>query len=203
MKSDGSVADEAMTLTEVARTGAGALFYFEHDDETYYVMPATFAKERANSEAVAGFLVLSDIDRVILPVRQLTRYVPVAGIILAILTILLIFFIVKVFLQPIDEIGHGVQEVIAGNRDYMWNVDDSYFSDLAHSLNIMSARLQGKPDPDSEDAEGAREWQGMVGGGGGSQGGSGGANNSGGKKSIVGLGNLRGRSADSSDKKDE
>ena len=98
---------------------------------------------------------------------------------------------------PLQEISRGVQEVIAGNRDFMWEVNEkSHMSDLAHSLNIMSARLQGKRDPDSDDVEGADEWAAMAGGGGG-------AAQAQRPAGIGGLGGLRGRAASDDDGEDD
>jgi hypothetical protein len=69
----------------------------------------------------------------------------------------------------------------------MWPVDeDSEFSDLSHSLNIMSARLQGKRDPDAEEGDGSEAWASPSAGGDGA------------KKGLGGLG-LRKRTTDVGD----
>jgi hypothetical protein len=82
----------------------------------------------------------------------------------------------------------------------MWEVDEkSHLSDMAHSLNVMSARLQGKRDPDAEEVEGADEWAAMTGGGGAAQAAAAPAKPAG----IGGLGGLRGRAAADDEDEDE
>jgi HAMP domain-containing protein len=106
-----------------------------------------------------GFAVLHSVAHIQAPLLAFSRTLPAVALVLFLLGTILIVVITRSFLAPLEEISRGVQEVIAGNREYMWPVDDrSSFSDLSHSLNIMSARLQGKRDPDAEDGEGGEGW---------------------------------------------
>ncbi len=68
-------------------------------------------------------------------------------------------FVESHVMRPIEEITAGVQAVIAGDSDFMWPVDDSSpFVALSHQLNVMSARLQGKIDPDADPPEATGSW---------------------------------------------
>jgi hypothetical protein len=55
------------------------------------------------------------------------------------------------FLEPLDKIESGVSEVINGNRDYAWDAPSKDFEGLANGLNVMLARLLGRPDPSDDE----------------------------------------------------
>jgi len=58
------------------------------------------------------------------------------------------------FLTPLDKIEAGVAEVINGNRDYVFESPSQDFEGLANGLNVMLARLLGRPEPGEEDEDG-------------------------------------------------
>jgi hypothetical protein len=58
------------------------------------------------------------------------------------------------FLQPLDSIEGGVAEVINGNREYSFDSPSKDFEGLANGLNVMLARLLGRPDPSDDDLGG-------------------------------------------------
>jgi hypothetical protein len=58
------------------------------------------------------------------------------------------------FLQPLDRIETGVAEVINGNRDYSFDTPSKDFEGLANGLNVMLARLLGRPDPSDDELGG-------------------------------------------------
>jgi hypothetical protein len=55
------------------------------------------------------------------------------------------------FVRPLDGIETGVAEVINGNHDYVFESTSPDFEGLANSLNLMVARLLGRPDPTDDD----------------------------------------------------
>jgi hypothetical protein len=55
------------------------------------------------------------------------------------------------FLEPLDRIETGVAEVINGNREVAFDSPSKDFEGLANALNVMLARLTGRPDPTDED----------------------------------------------------
>lgn len=55
------------------------------------------------------------------------------------------------FLNPLDRIETGVAEVINGNRDYAFDSPSKDFEGLANGLNVMLARLLGRPDPSDDE----------------------------------------------------
>ena len=70
------------------------------------------------------------------------------------------------FLQPLDRIETGVAEVINGNRDYSFDTPSKDFEGLANGLNVMLARLLGRPDPSDDDLgssdDGGQRWGGEL-----------------------------------------
>lgn len=71
------------------------------------------------------------------------------------------------FLQPLDRIESGVAEVINGNRDYSFDTPSKDFEGLANGLNVMLARLLGRPDPSDDelgggDSDGGQRWGGEL-----------------------------------------
>jgi hypothetical protein len=69
------------------------------------------------------------------------------------------------FLQPLDRIETGVAEVINGNRDYSFDSPSKDFEGLANGLNVMLARLLGRPDPSDDDLGGSDDGSGPAWGG--------------------------------------
>ncbi len=190
--------EETISFAEVALTRGGTVYDFEHDGKRYMVMSTALSKSTDGTEVQSGFVVITSASQAVAPLSRLSMITPALGFGLLFIGVFGILIAIREFMMPVEEISKGVQEVIAGNRDYMWEVDEkNHLSDLAHSLNIMSARLQGKRDPDADDVEGAEDWAAMAGQPA-AQPADGGA-----KKGIAGLGNLRGRQAEESGTSDE
>ena len=55
------------------------------------------------------------------------------------------------FVRPLDEIETGVAEVINGNHELTFESTSPDFEGLANALNVMVARLTGRPDPTDDD----------------------------------------------------
>ncbi len=188
---------EAVSFAELALQHEGKVYGFAHGGAEHMAMSTSLSTDDAGTAVQAGFLVTTSASIPVAPLQRISKVVPLLGLALLILGILAILVAVKQFMFPVEEVSKGVQEVIAGNREYMWDVDErSHLSDLAHSLNIMSARLQGKRDPDAEDGDGDADWAAMAGGGGG-------AAPAAKPAGVAGLGGLRGRVDDDDDDDDE
>ena len=71
------------------------------------------------------------------------------------------------FARPLDRIETGVAEVINGNHEYVFESTSPDYEGVANALNVMVARLTGRPDPtDDDDLSGGGS---SAGGGGGWQ----------------------------------
>jgi hypothetical protein len=61
------------------------------------------------------------------------------------------------FVRPLDSIETGVAEVINGNHDYTFESTSPDYEGLANALNVMVARLTGRPDPTDDDLGGSSD----------------------------------------------
>ncbi|MDX1748308.1 MAG: hypothetical protein R3324_20425, partial [Halobacteriales archaeon] len=99
------------------------------------------------------------------PLGTLRVNIILVGVIFLLVGAFVLVFVVLRFVRPIEDLESGIQEIIAGNKDYTWEQQDGHDlqSSLAQGLNLMSAFLQGKPMPD-EDQTG-KGWGDLMGGG--------------------------------------
>jgi hypothetical protein len=189
-RSDGSAETSAIDFATLTSSGIDKVYRAEIEGDTYFVIPTALSLDETGRAALSGYLVVASASDALAPLVAIGRTLPMVAVALFVLGLLGLMLTLRDLMRPIEEISKGIQEVIAGNREYMWPVDEkSFFSDLGHSLNIMSARLQGKRDPDAEDEGGGEEWAGLVGGGGQQQA------RAAGPGAVAGLGNIRGRRA--------
>lgn len=154
----------ALNFAEISTRGIDGMYSTTIGGKEYLVMPSSYAISRADRASQVGFLVIGSVTETIAPVGEFRNIFLGVLIFLFFAGAILILLIVKNFMEPIEEISKGIQEVIAGKVDYMWPVEEAnHLSDMSHSLNVMSFKLQGKGDPDSDDASGNAEWAGLVG----------------------------------------
>lgn len=129
----------------------------------YSAVVRFLAGEFGDSDTPAGFVVLTNLGEALAPVEQAKKHVLiVTGGVLTFGLILLIFFVFQ-FIKPAAKIEEGITEILAGNKDHEFVVEDgnAVFSSIAQGLNLMSAYLQGKPMPDDVDDLGG--WGELVG----------------------------------------
>ncbi len=90
------------------------------------------------------------------PIESLSTIIIILGVVLIVIGISLLFFFLISFLKPLEELESGIHQVIAGNRDYVWEQKKGHAlqSGFAQALNVMNAFLQGKPMPDDENPSG-------------------------------------------------
>jgi hypothetical protein len=125
--------------------------------EDEYLAAARYFLQNADSKAPrAGFLVLVPVTSRLGVVQQARTAILAGGVLLLLLLLAGVFWIVRLFIKPLEEIDQGIQEVIAGNKDYTFQVSGSspFSTEMAQSLNLMSAYLQGKRMPDEEEEAG-------------------------------------------------
>jgi hypothetical protein len=158
--SAGEIAEETLDFNAITSQSNESTYAVDVSRGRYLVRSLAFGRDDSG-EALSGAVVVTSLTQASVPLRGYFSQLPLLGALLLVLGVVAILFAIKQFVEPIEEISRGVQEVIAGNKEYMWAVDDaSHLADLSHSLNIMSARLQGKRDPDAEENEGGEGWGG-------------------------------------------
>ncbi|MFT6398804.1 MAG: hypothetical protein ACJAYU_003566 [Bradymonadia bacterium] len=189
----GDDAGTAITFAEFALGEHGSFHTYEYGDATYLALATALSYD--GNQVTSGFIVTTSLTSAVSPLAGFLRIIPMLGAALFLIGLLGILVAIRGFMQPVSDVSKGIQEVIAGNHSYMWEVDErSHLSDLAHSLNVMSARLQGMADPDAEDTEGDDDWQAMAGPG---------EVKTTKPAAVAGLGGLRGRAAADDDEEDE
>lgn len=131
--------------------------------DRYVVGRGEFSTVRAG-DSPAGFVVVGRLSNAHEPLQGVTVHLLLIGILMLLVGGSLIFIIIRNFLAPLAKIDHGIQQVITGKRDFVWEVDSKnpYHAEMAHALNVMSAFLQGKPLPDEEETKEDSEWAALL-----------------------------------------
>jgi len=111
------------------------------------------------SDTRSGFVVLANLDSELALANSVRTYTPLVGLLVLLLTIGLFVAFTQQYNKGFEEIDKGIQEVIAGNKELEFTVSsgESAHREMARSLNLMSAFLQGKIMPD-EVEEGGGDW---------------------------------------------
>ncbi len=129
-------------------------FTISHDGAEYLVAVRYFSSTRG-ADKKTGFVVLSNMTERLATVQKIKTSIFVVGPIILIILLGAVLIVIRSFVKAFEEIDQGIQEVIAGNKDYEFQVsgNHAFQTEMAQSLNLMSAFLQGKRMPDEEDDE--------------------------------------------------
>ena len=135
----------------LARADSEQRLEFEIGGETYLArvraMPAY-----TGGDQPSGIVALTNLTEATSPLKNpSTNLWFAAGIIFLLGAVALLLFI-QFFLRPIERLESNIQEVVAGNKDLVFEYRGSnkLAQGLAHQLNLMSAVLQGKPTLDED-----------------------------------------------------
>jgi hypothetical protein len=104
----------------------------------------------------SGFVVLASLTAARANNGSLASLVGILGLVSLLVAVGAAVLTAMRFLSPLDKIESGVAEVINGNREYSFDTPSKDFEGLANALNVMLARLLGRPDP-SDDELGASD----------------------------------------------
>ncbi len=104
-----------------------------------------------STKSKSGFVVLSSISAAEEPYANLATWVVLVGLFGALMSVVAAVLSSLRFLGPLDTIERGVADVINGSRDITFESPSQDFEGLANGLNVMMARLLGRPDPSDDD----------------------------------------------------
>lgn len=104
-----------------------------------------------NSTTRSGFVVLASLSAAKAPLMPLGVMIIGLGLVGMLAVAGAAVRTSRRFLGPLDKIEAGVTEVINGNRDFVFESPSQDFEGLANGLNVMLARLLGRPEPGDED----------------------------------------------------
>ena len=99
----------------------------------------------------SGFVVLTSLTAAHANIGSVSMLVAVLGLVALLVAVGAAVLTALRFLSPLDKIESGVAEVINGNRDYSFDTPSKDFEGLANALNVMLARLLGRPDPSDDE----------------------------------------------------
>lgn len=99
----------------------------------------------------AGAMVLKSLDAAYEPLSIVQWTIILLGAGAILVAILAMLMAARTLLNPAEQIELGVAEIINGNVDYTFKPAGEDFDGLANSLNVMLARLLGRPEPGDDD----------------------------------------------------
>jgi len=108
-------------------------------------LPADYPGYQAGAVVLKS---LSEANAAVAPVRLAIGFLGIGAIVLSFLGMVLI---AKTFLGPLDHVEVGVNDIINGNLDRVFEPVGRDFEGLANALNVMMARLLGRPEPGEEE----------------------------------------------------
>ncbi len=107
----------------------------------------------------AGVILMTNRGQAMLPFQSARSRILLASGGLLVGGLVLFLYLFFAFLQPLGRLEDGIQEILSGDKDYVFETDKDHdiADNLAHHLNLLSAFLQGKPMPDDEHSLGGWE----------------------------------------------
>jgi len=102
-------------------------------------------------KVVAGALVAMSLSEAMAPLGTVKMGILLVGFGSLIIALLTMFITAKRILGPLDEIELGVSDIINGNLEHHFQPVGSDLDGLANALNVMMARLLGRPEPGEEE----------------------------------------------------
>jgi len=99
----------------------------------------------------AGAVVLMSITKATSALSTVKLTILLLGIGALVIASLAIVLTARSILNPLDEIELGINEIINGNTDRTFSPAGSDLDGLANALNVMLARLLGRPEPGEEE----------------------------------------------------
>ncbi|MBK6848984.1 MAG: hypothetical protein IPG96_16105 [Proteobacteria bacterium] len=112
------------------------------------------------SQHLVGLAVLANLDQRLAPVTRARYLIALFGLLVLLTVFVVKWFVTRHFVSAEDRLELGVSEVISGNLDYTFDTLQE-FEGLANALNVMMARLLGRPEP-GESADEDQSWRADV-----------------------------------------
>ena len=101
--------------------------------------------------AQGGALVMMSRDNELKPLTSVKIAILLVGLGAIVVALLGMFIAARRILHPLDEIETGVNDIINGNLERTFRPVGSDLDGLANALNVLLARLLGRPEPGEEE----------------------------------------------------
>src|SRR5262249_37022824 len=108
-------------------------------------LPQNYQDKQSSAVVLAS---LSEAQDAIATVKWTILILGIGALVVALLAMIITS---RTILHPAEDIELGVNEVINGNVDYLFKPAGKDFDGLANALNVMLARLLGRPEPSEDD----------------------------------------------------
>ena len=102
------------------------------------------------ADKTSGAMVLMSLTDAMEPLGSVKVTILLLGLGALVISILAMLVTARLILGPAEEIELGVTEIINGNIEYTFKPAGADFDGLANALNVMLARLLGRPEPGEE-----------------------------------------------------
>lgn len=102
-------------------------------------------------EVAAGAVVMMSLSEAMEPLSTVKLSILLVGFGSIVVALLAIFITARRILHPVEEIEVGLSEIINGNMERTFRPVGSDLDGLANSLNVLLARLLGRPEPGDEE----------------------------------------------------
>lgn len=129
-----------------------ALFRVKINGEDWVAAAAPLTGNVPTSTTKSGFVVLTSLSQARAPLSSVPLVILLVGLAGILGAVGAAALNARRFLGPLDAIEAGVTEVINGNQEYVFEKLSPDFEGLANGLNVMLARLTGRPEPGDDDA---------------------------------------------------
>jgi len=101
-------------------------------------------------DKTTGAIVLESLSRALEPISTVRYTILLLGVGAFLVALLTMVVTTRLILHQSEEIELGVNEIINGDVDYTFKPVGSDLDGLASSLNVMLARVLGRPEPSDE-----------------------------------------------------
>lgn len=138
-------------------TGLSSLEQVEIDGETYVATAGRLPRYSSQPlpedfpPVKAGSMILMSMGDATASVGTVRMAILLLGVGAIVIVLLAILVTAKRILGPLDEIELGINDIINGNLDRSFRPVGSDLDGLANALNVMLARLLGRPEPGEEE----------------------------------------------------
>jgi hypothetical protein len=151
--SDADELSRSPELKALAKEALGAkerkIVPLDLDGTTYLASAAPLPQNYEDRSSVAVVMAsLSGAEDAVAAVRWTILLLGVGALLVALLAMIVTS---RAILHPAEDIELGVNEIINGNVDYTFRPAGKDFDGLANGLNVMLARLLGRPEPGDDD----------------------------------------------------
>ena len=145
--SQGGVADQALRAGRTSDIVPLRLRLQERPPELYLAAVGPLPAAASG----AGLVVLASVTEPVKAAQRIGRLVALVGVLCLLALVTSVLSLARHFERRLDRVEVGVAEVISGNVDYAFEAFDE-FEGLCNGLNVMLARLAGRPDPGASPA---------------------------------------------------